>query len=112
MLVGSVKSKIGHTQAAAGIASVIKMVKSMEHGIAPASIHISKPTPHVDWKSGALELLTDARQWPQTPNDRPRRAAVSSSGISGTNAHIVWNTPSPSRPKALQLGAPAYIALA
>jgi acyl transferase domain-containing protein len=89
LLVGSVKSNIGHTQAAAGIASVIKMVKSMEHGIAPASLNISQPTPHVDWTSGAVELLHKAKKWPSTPDDRPRRAAVSSFGISGTNAHVI-----------------------
>ncbi|KAJ5186314.1 polyketide synthase type 1 [Penicillium cf. viridicatum] len=89
LLVGSVKSNIGHTQAAAGIASVIKMVKSMEHGIAPASLNISQPTPHVDWKTGAVELLSKAKKWPSTPDDRPRRAAVSSFGISGTNAHVI-----------------------
>lgn len=89
LLLGSVKSNIGHTQAAAGVASVIKMVQSMQHGLAPASLHISKPSPHIDWKSGAVELLSKARQWPQAPNDRPRRAAVSSFGISGTNAHVI-----------------------
>lgn len=85
---GSLKSNLGHLDAAAGVASLIKTVLALEHGKIPPTLHCDPPNPEIDFASSPFELVSSLRDWP-ADEGRPRRGAVSSFGIGGTNAHVI-----------------------
>nr|ASA76643.1 polyketide synthase [Pyxidicoccus sp. MCy9557] len=105
--IGSVKTNIGHTIAAAGVAGVIKAALCMKHRRIPPSLHFKKPNRHIDFARTPFFVPTEARDWP-TEDGRPRRAAVSSFGFSGTNAHLVLEE-APAREEGRS--RPAHLAL-
>ncbi|WP_393915985.1 alpha/beta fold hydrolase [Halostreptopolyspora alba] len=89
-LVGSVKTNIGHLEPVAGLAGFLKAVLALEHGQVPASLHLTALAPAIDWDDSALRVPTAREPWPV---DGHRRAAVSSFGLSGANAHAVLAAP-------------------
>jgi epothilone polyketide synthase D len=86
VLVGSVKTNVGHLEPAAGIAGLLKTVLALRHGEIPPHINLSTPNPKVGWGRLRISVPTSLTAWPA---GRPRMAAVSSFGASGTNAHLV-----------------------
>jgi len=88
---GSVKTNIGHLDAAAGVASLIKAVLSLKHGLIPPSLHFETPNPKIDFAKSSFFVNTSLRKWES--GSSPRRAGVSSFGIGGTNAHAILEEP-------------------
>ena len=86
--IGSVKSNIGHTLETAGLASLLKVLLSMQHGQIPATINFQTPNPDVPWDQAPFYVPTELTPWPRHDN-RPRRAAVNAFGIGGLNVHVV-----------------------
>ncbi|MFI1076205.1 type I polyketide synthase [Streptomyces puniciscabiei] len=111
---GSVKANLGHTQAAAAVAGLVKVIMALDNGVLPRCPHTGTPSTHIDWSTGALRLLTETVPW--EPGERLRRAAVSSFGISGTNAHLILAEPPapertpPGAPPEAEPGTPLPIA--
>ncbi|SDN50550.1 type I polyketide synthase [Allokutzneria albata] len=104
--IGSVKTNIAHAQAASGVAGVIKTVMALQHGVLPKSLHAEELSPFIDWETGNVEVLRERRAWPTT--GEPRRAAVSSFGLSGTNAHVILEQAPPAPEESDERNEPEH----
>lgn len=99
----SVKSNIGHTESAAGVASIIRTVEAMRRRRFPASLHVKKLNPQIDWTSG-VSLEREGSDW-ATTEGRPRRAGVNGLGLTGTNAHVILEEAPQYEPRKTQKAA-------
>ena len=88
LVVGSVKTNIGHLEWASGVASLIKTVLAMRHGVIPKHLHFKDPSPLLDWDRLPVRIASEPTRWPSDA-EKPPLAAVNTFGLSGTNAHIV-----------------------
>ncbi|NES19697.1 MAG: acyltransferase domain-containing protein, partial [Symploca sp. SIO3E6] len=86
--IGSVKTNIGHASTAAGVSGLIKTILCLKHQKLVPSLHFNQPNPHIDFANSPFYVNTELKDW-EVEEGKPRRAAVSSFGFSGTNAHIV-----------------------
>ncbi len=86
---GSLKSNLGHAESAAGVLGLIKATLALMHGAVPRSLHFEQLPAHLQKIETRLFVPTDTVPWPSVGADGLRRAAVSSYGMSGTNAHVV-----------------------
>jgi acyl transferase domain-containing protein/acyl carrier protein len=94
--IGSVKSNFGHLDRAAGVAGLIKAVLALEHGEIPPSINFDEPNPRIDFAGSPFHVQTALGEW--RANGAPRRAAVNSLGMGGTNAHVIVEEAPPPQP--------------
>ncbi|QQR41971.1 SDR family NAD(P)-dependent oxidoreductase [Myxococcus xanthus] len=99
--IGSVKTNLGHLESAAGVAGIMKVVLAMRHQRIPAHLHLKQVNPRIQMEGSALTIPTRLTPW-ETAAGQPRRAGISSFGISGTNAHVILEeAPAPAAKEAL-----------
>ena len=107
LAIGSVKANIGHLEASAGIASLIKVVLTLQHEQIPPQIHFKSPNPHIAWERLPIMVPTELTPW-SAVNGR-RIAGVSAFGFSGTNVHVVLEEAPPVEPLAAEAERPLHI---
>jgi acyl transferase domain-containing protein/acyl carrier protein len=103
---GSVKTNVGHLGPSAGVAGLIKAVLAVEHALVPPSLNYQTPNPRIDFGSNPFYVNATLSRW--EPDGGPRRAAVSSFGMGGTNAHVILEQAPPRAPQPGD-GRPAHL---
>ena len=103
--IGSIATNLGHAASAAGVAGLLKLALSIRHRQIPPTLHFQKSNPSIDLESSPFYINTELRAWPE--DSQVQRAAVSSFGIGGTNAHIVLEAPPVTKRTVLE--SPGYI---
>ena len=88
---GSLKTNIGHLDTAAGVASLIKVSLALRNELLPASLNFSRPNSRFDLGKTPFRVLQELQPWKRASS--PRRAAVNSLGVGGTNAHVIVEEP-------------------
>ncbi|MFD9789951.1 amino acid adenylation domain-containing protein [Streptomyces sp. NPDC059070] len=86
--IGSVKSNLGHLDSAAGLAGTVKVLLSLYHGELAPTLNYSRPNPQLKLERTPFHVVDRLRAWPR--GEEPRRAAQSSIGLGGSNAHAVF----------------------
>src|SRR5262249_57646647 len=77
---------VGHLDAAAAVTGITKTVLALKHRQLPPSLHFNEPNLEIDFPTTPFYVNTELREW---TSDGPRRAGVMSTGMGGTNAHVV-----------------------
>ncbi len=101
--IGSVKGNIGHTRETAGLASLIKVLLAMEHGVVPPAANFRTPNPQIPWDRIPFLVPTSALEWPAPGDGHPRRAAIDAFGIGGLNVHLVVDDSPVETPNAVSI---------
>ncbi len=115
-VLGSVKGNIGHLDAASGCAGLVKAVMAVEREMIPGTLHFQTANPAMELQTSPFRVTAQTAAWSAA---LPRRAAVSSFGVGGTNAHAVLEqapvqavSPDPGTPQVLLLSARSPAGLA
>ncbi|WP_107667151.1 type I polyketide synthase [Cyanothece sp. BG0011] len=87
LMIGSVKTNVGHLETAAGMASLFKVILSLQHQAIPPHLNFKELNPNLAESAQFLKIPTSLTPW--ETKDQPRMAGISGFGLSGTNAHLI-----------------------